>query len=305
MYVLVCGSELLLATVSHAVAGVAAVTFKQQTSILPLRSMTGLSQLLTFADAVGSGRALLRVCLSQLDELSAFVSLPAPKGQPAAAEWWEVGINTSCYWLLPDPDPLATADLFDTVGQKSILTISSDQQAVIAPQVAQQTEQLLYLAHKLQLPTLQQKLHVFLRNNTVDPDYLLYGHMCQVLTDRVLEVAADKQQLRELVINSILTERCGLHNSEQMHAAQVLEPLKLTAQQQQPLYFKAVLRRDAFGYSRGSTVDVALNLFGEEPSIRVNDVTHTAQLVVGSLVRDKQSLDALMGPPPAAAEHEA
>lgn len=129
-------------------------------------------------------------------------------------------------------------ELVDRLSGANLLAVGSDEEeGAVIQQVAQQTGQLLFLACKLQLSALQQRLISFVRLNTLDDRFLLYGHMRHVLTDRVLEVAANKQQVRELVINSIMAERCAL--IEHVHAEQVLRPEALTARQQLPLKFAA------------------------------------------------------------------
>jgi hypothetical protein len=268
----------------------------------PERSMPGLAQLLAFADAIGSTKGLLRACLSDLVAVYAPVTVEHTEmvhmGElsPGSDEQANLSINGVYRW---EGD---RTDLVE-VGTGSMLSVGSEEEErVVVQQVATQVEQLLFIAHKLQLPALQQKLHDFLVANIFDASYLLYGYLGSVLTDRVLEAAVDKQQLRQLAVNSMITQTCGFLG--QMHAEQVLEPLDLTARQQLPLKFKATLLRDAFGYAQGQSVSVELQLFGQLPYSRIGSQYYVAQLLVGSLVWDAESLQAVMGPGPVTAAEE-
>jgi hypothetical protein len=67
----------------------------------------------------------------------------------------------------------------------------------------------------------------------------------------------------------------------------VFRPLNLSAAQKQPVKFTAELIEDFMGVgSKGQTVDVELDLFGEGLVI-VGDCPHDVQLLVGSHVSDK------------------
>jgi hypothetical protein len=164
--------------------------FEQQ-DIKPECSMTGLSQLLAFADSVGSSRGLLHGCLSHVHALSVVVSIPAAASDSGQNDVQPLQLSSAggYYWnshhtVLRQATP---EDILD------ILHVCNKAEAAgIAPQVATQTEQLLFLAHKLQLLPLQQKLHAFLTLNTHLVGSLLYGFLGHTLTDRVLEVAMDK-----------------------------------------------------------------------------------------------------------------
>jgi hypothetical protein len=181
-----------------------------------------------------------------------------------------------------------------------VLRVSSaDEAAGVARLVATQTEQLMFLANKLQLPALQQKLQGFMSLSVTTISSLMYGYLGHVVTDRVLEAGTADMLPQQLATSSMVTQRGGFRRH--MRADQVLDPLNLTYEQQAPMTFKAKLTRDAFSHAKGDTVSVRLDLFGEEPRITINSVLYVVQLLVGTHVWDEQSLQAAVGPGPVAA----
>jgi hypothetical protein len=68
----------------------------------------------------------------------------------------------------------------------------------------------------------------------------------------------------------------------------VFKPLNLSAQQKQPLKFKAKLAEDFMGAgSKGQTVDVELDLFGVGHAW-VGDTRHAARVLLGRPMSEQQ-----------------
>lgn len=127
-------------------------------------------------------------------------------------------------------------------------------------QVAAQTEQLLWLAYRLQLAPLIEELHVFLRLTMPVVDGVLEHHVDAVFTERVLDAALGSNKLgKDAWIMQILHHVHALAPGSK-HA--LFKPIGLTAEQQQRTSFRAVLQREFFEAPAGTEIEVTFDLLG-------------------------------------------
>jgi hypothetical protein len=130
--------------------------------------------------------------------------------------------------------------------------LDQDHKLAFITSIAQQTEQLLYLAHKLNLDPLVTRLHTFL-SGCCHGDYsLMYGSLGRVLTPRVLDEASKSQPGFDshAWVSSMLTQPCGL-TSGPYHVGQLLKPLRFSDRDERrslsPLRVPYGLRGGAYG----------------------------------------------------------
>lgn len=203
--------------------------------------MQGLTQLLAFADAVGSNRGLLLSCLPNLDDLCYDLghktcrSADSPvqfELEPDAA--YLVNINGVLHyyhgssnssdgysWYVPTWNPSNNTTRLKVKvscvnhGGRSPILCRLMFKLRLSAVLAAATEALLFLAHKLQLPDLQQALHHFIRINSrkcsskklpASTKFLFVEQpswLSTILSDRVLDAAAgNKQFLRQFMADS-------------------------------------------------------------------------------------------------------
>jgi hypothetical protein len=147
--------------------------------------------------------------------------------------------------------------------------------------VAAQTEQLLWLAYRLQLQPLVQHMHNFIQNASFFTGSVLRDVHDAVFTARVLEAAgvASLPDGKQMLINSVLEELITLVDSIAAGQAH-LRPTSLTQQQRQPLKFDAVVNCSRLCSRADTTVAVELDLFGNS-TIRVGANRFSVQLRIG------------------------
>jgi hypothetical protein len=260
----------------------------------PAHSMTGLAQLLLFADAVGSHKGLLLSLVPQAEVLHMPVKLGEQQLKLRAA-----------YGYYFEPFGNGERSFFQAyhrqcLGVRLAEDVSTAQMEALKVQAAAQVEALLHIAYRMQLRPLRAMMCAFIKMNTCLVYSLLFGAMRSVLTERVLEAAAgDKELILQLMANHFSTEQGGMH--PQNHAEQLLKPFCQSEEQREPLRFEAELTRDAFGHKSGDTVEVKLDLFGssanKEPTITVNSTyTNVVQLLIGPVAWDANSMQLLLGP---------
>jgi hypothetical protein len=216
----------------------------------PACNVEGLYRLLSFADAVGSTKPLLRACCSQLQSLK----LHAQLGQQQVALATD---GTSYYFcgtsqkLLRQPDVRQPG----TYIQEAPAAASAEERQAFKQQVAAQTEQLLWLAHKLQLQPLLQHLIRFVQTLSHFTRSVLRDVLNEVFTPRVVEAAgvAGLPGGKQMLMNEVLGEVFTLKGSS---------ITGLTEEQRQPLKFEAVLPKTLLGIPGGSQVAVELDLLG-------------------------------------------
>jgi hypothetical protein len=147
-------------------------------------------------------------------------------------------------------------------------------------QVAAQTEQLLWLAYRLQLEELAQQLHGFIRSGCLFGNSL-FRNGSEIFTARVLEAAGASGMDTACgpLFNSVLTQEVAFTGVADGERA-VLQPI-LTAQRKQLLTFDAVVHGGVLGIANATKMHVSLDLFGKS-RIQINDDVHLLQLRIGS-----------------------
>ena len=225
----------------------------------PSNSATGLYELLIFADAVGSTKAVLLACLRELDGLK----LHAQLGQ----QQLQVETDGKAYYFRQ----LQLRQCSLTAKQNLGLPVGVEQADAFIKQLVAQTEQLLYLAYKLQLEPLIDRLQAFVRYNNQYNSSLFDSQVDTLFSPRVLEAALGSNQLgKEAWINNIVTERCCF--SKLHHTKRLLKPINLTSEQKQPIEFEAELQRNFMGTPKGTVVAVRLDMLsGRTESIKLGN----------------------------------
>ncbi|KAF6252955.1 hypothetical protein COO60DRAFT_1643548 [Scenedesmus sp. NREL 46B-D3] len=150
-------------------------------------------------------------------------------------------------------------------------------------QVAAQIERLLWLAYRLKLQPLVQRLHQFVRASTLARKSLLRGKLDAVFTQRVME-AADVSSIsagKQGFIDSILGQVVSLASEPVLQPETVLLPVTLSPNQLQPICFNAtVMKGSLLAKPTDSTMEVELDLF-KKGQIRIGRNTHLVQLRIG------------------------
>ena len=226
-----------------------------------LSTVTGLTQLLAFADAVGSSVGLLNSVCSQVQQLKFKIQLPEQHDE------LELPVAEYTYWFSDKQLRLARigcSNLKMRVALGGPLA-SEDQIFEVRKQVAKQTAALLYKAHVLRLQPLLTVLHQFIRLNTwMGGTRLLSGVMGLVFSDAVLEAALGSSTLsKEAYISSVLSQPCSLTPGSAGHSS-LLEPVgpRTYDTDKDVLKFNAQLLQDFADARSGDLVRVELDLFG-------------------------------------------
>jgi hypothetical protein len=211
-------------------------------------SVDGLYRLLSFADAVGSTKPLLRACCSQLRGMK----LHAQLGQQQVA----LATDGTSYYFCSVSHRLGRQPDISKLGvemEEAPAAASAEERQAFMQQVAAQTEQLLWLAHKLQLQPLLQHLGRFIQALSHYPESVLRGVLDAVFTPRVVEAAGvtGLPGGKQMLMNQVLREVLSLSSIT-----------GLTEGQQQPLKFEAVLHSTSLCIPHGVKVAVELDLFG-------------------------------------------
>lgn len=235
--------------------------FEQQEKS-PVHNITGLAQLLAFADAVGSSRGVLRALDARMsaDSLVAVVDIGDT----------EVILSCNCCYYFSDATALPLTCL--SPGQQAsacrprtaAVANSAEDKARFCLQFAQQLEMLLFLAFKLQMTQLQQVLQTCISNNSCWTDSVLNtpAALDAIMSARMLSagVTPGCQSLRDAFITRSSAQLCAFAGGSGRQ--QLLKPLGLSAEQQQPLTFKAEALADFYCYRKGQVLKVELDLFG-------------------------------------------
>ena len=266
-----------------------------------LSTVTGLTQVLGFADAVGSCVSLLKAACSQLQQLKFVVQLPE--------QVLELSVTGRAYFWLDKQLSRYDLDKICTVG---FLLDSDEQLRDVQQQVAQQLSALLLLGHMLWLHPLLDLLHQFtMLNARPDQNYLLSGVAGFVFTDAVLDAALGSSTLsKELYISSVMSQPFSLTPHAFGHSSllQPVGPMSYDTSNS-VLMFDAELMRDFDGGRAGETVEVELDLFGPDPAFHGNHaeirlsgdnfVRQPVQLLLGHTFSDAAALEDLLGRPAA------
>ena len=272
-----------------------------------LSTVTGLTQVLAFADAVGSFVAPITTACSQLQHLKFKAQTPEQN------EVLELPLAGYTYWF--QARQLNRIHLQDFIEVGSPLA-SDEQVHDVHLQVANQTAALLRLAHVLRLQPLLDVLHQFIRHNVwPGGTRMLNGVMGLVFTDTVLEAALGSSTVsKEAYVSSVLAQSCSLTPGQAGYTS-LLKPVGpiTTDANTNILRFDAQLLRDFAGARAGDTVKVVLDLFGNQLSKdgkgtlmleSASDSDHVAelpvQLLLGCSFPDAAALKAFLtvDPPP-------
>ena len=292
-------------------------------NIQHLSTVAGLTQVLAFADAVGSRSSLRKVLCNQVPELKLVVQLPEQVLELPVAGY-QYGFS------LANDKQLLQFSLQQSRSVGKPLA-SAEQRLEVQQQVAKQLSAMLQLAHVQGMQLLIDMLHAFtLLNVRSGQWFLLSGVESLVFTEAVLEAAStaalatssssnssnsnssSSTLSKEAYVSSVLSEPCGLKPGAVGYSS-LLKPV------QQPnarraydtyndtLVFDAELLRDFAGGRAGDKVKVTLDLFNAE-HIRLQfpaspattkSVTLPAQLLLGSSFTTAAALDEFLKANPA------
>jgi hypothetical protein len=260
--------------------------------------VAGLTQVLAFADAVGSQSGLCKALCSQLQQLKVVVQVPE--------QVLELPLAGYTYWFGVRTNKLVQFNLHNSTSI-SEPPASVEQRLEMQQQVAKQLAALLQLAHVLRLQPLLDVLHGFITCNArPGHPYLLSGVMSLVFTDMVLQTALGSSSTlsKEAYVSSVLSEPCSLSPGEIGHSS-LLKPVGPRTYDtfSDLLVFDAVLLRDFAGAKAGDTVKVTLDLFGKSitrgrgliklqlPSAGSSFVTRPVQLLLGYTFSEAAALE--------------
>lgn len=243
-----------------------------------------LCDVLQFADAVGSSPGVLSV-LVRHDVLKRlyFTAQESPFARinPDSGLYYLVGLDTpqGNMWSLRRSTPSMYAEV---LGRNKVVCPRT-----LVDSVAAQAEQLLFLAHKLRLQPLIDKMHKFLFWCLAPEKGLLRDRVNDVLSDRILdEVLADSTLDRADYEATILRQPCDFFISPQEPGLlRLLEVPNQVKASSRGFKIKAELQRDFCGDAKGTRVDVQLTLYGcnekIRPAIEIGHVKLPVQLVMG------------------------
>jgi hypothetical protein len=250
-----------------------------------LSTVAGLTQLLTFADAVGSRGGLCRAACSQLQQLKFVVQLPE--------QVLQLPVASTSYRFSNSSRQLTQSDLQSLVKIGNPL-VSAEQCHDVQQQVAKQASALLQLAHVLRLQPLLDVMHGFLLHNVTKcaSKRLLSGSAGLVFTDAVLEAALGSSTLsKEAYVSSVMSQPCSLTPGAIGHSS-IFKPVgpKSYDTVGDVLMFDAELLQDFAGGRAGDRVKVSLCLFEDRyvgmavltlPAAASNPIMLPAQLLLG------------------------
>jgi hypothetical protein len=249
-------------------------------------SCEGMYRLLAFADAVDSTPGVLDSCVGNVSE----VELHAKLGEqqlvlcPAKGDYTLVNMQ-----LLMRSFGGTEAD----DEELGVPAVDKDQVQAFKQQVAAQTEQLLWLAYRLQLQPLVQCLHNFIRSGSLFRILLLRGRLDAVFTDRVLEAISVSSLTcyRGAWINSVLGQDISFAANavESLPGVALVEPVDAEmAQHDLETGFDAVLKSEVLGIAAGTQVNLRLDIF--RGRLYINDDQHLLHVRIGRRV-DEQGHD--------------
>jgi hypothetical protein len=143
-----------------------------------------------------------------------------------------------------------------------------------------QVEQLLWLAHKMQLAPLIGTLHTFIHSSVVMDHGLLRGSLGSVFTPRVQEAALGPGHTTgaQEWINSITSRPAAIAKNPRNYKDRLLKPCS-GSEVPDKWTFKAELTRSYLGSPAGTQVDVSVSL--EKAYMRIGEVKLPIQLLVG------------------------
>jgi hypothetical protein len=258
---------------------------------------TQLYQLLAFADAVGSTRGVIRECVADLDKVRVQVTLGQQVGQlvlDSAPSYFER--SRSNYDLTPPQAYLcqgqSSVPNFRVAPEHANEIVSSNANSNAAADVAAQLEQLLFIAHKLKLQELLQRVQAFITAAAaaaaVQPPHhdscsavywrpLLPSSLLgpAVYSARVCDAAGYTQEQAAAALASKLHQvhLLGIANVKQRPILHLLDAKPAVFE------FKAVEREQGIaGIASDSHVDVVLCLVGPAgaPTLKITTTTSSS-----------------------------
>ena len=226
-----------------------------------LSTVTGLTQVLAFADAVGSVRGVCSAACSQVKQLRFVVRLPEQVLQ------LPLDSCSYCWRQMDFGKQLERVSLQANMPHTGGASLASVKQCEnVNQRVADQASALLRLVHVLHLPPLLDVLHQFLLLNVkpASSGHMLSGLGGMVLTDAVLEATLGSSTLsKEAYVSSVMSQPLSLTPGSTGYSS-LLKPVG-------PITYDAVidthecdaqLMQDFAGGRAGDTVHVAVAMFG-------------------------------------------
>jgi hypothetical protein len=234
-------------------------------------SATSLYQLLVFADAVGSEKVLLKACVSAHAETSRFV---LKLGQKEV----QLSVNGMYYFASQtDQQPLKLYGRVPPRSSGPLVTVqvgtaaSLRERSAFMSQLAAQVEQLLFIAYKLQLDQLLEKVTKFFQSSTLfgAGHSVLGGFQGTIVSQRVMDAAAGSPDGKTALINHLTQVPCSSMEREphsthvhEINIRELLKPVNLPADANKLLRYTARLTEAAFGMPAGALVEVESSHFG-------------------------------------------
>jgi hypothetical protein len=259
-------------------------------------TFAAMTQLLLFADAVGSTAPLLRACAAGIDKLCLHVQLPT--GPPL-----DLSIRSPYYFFSTnDSSDFTLSMVTEQQHGLAIATISSAAKTVLVQQVQAQTEVLLWTAYKLQLADAAEAVQGFIRMQTCFTTSVLLGAMRPVLSTarggtspRVLDAAAGYSSLQETcILNHLVTQPCAFTRGRVPAA---LAPTDLPEMQRQPLKFSAEVVRDLLGSTTEEQGRVPVELDILDQALKFGQHSYEAYVVLGPMACTEKAKQAMLGAP--------
>jgi hypothetical protein len=205
------------------------------------------------ADAVGATKAALLSCLTQLQTLELHVQVEQLQLQLDAGRCYLFSVVEEGYQLYQcAPCHLKQGE---DIGEP---TVSAAAMQEFCQQVATQTEQLLWLAYRLQLAPIIDRLHGIIRLTTPLPGGVLDGLADTVFSAHVLDAKLGSNKLgKDAWIAHILQ---NVHGLKPGSFNALFKPVDLSDEAIEPVVFKAILQREFFGAPAGTLLDVKFEL---------------------------------------------
>ena len=267
-------------------------------SISVLSTVTGLTQVLAFAHAVGSFDGMLQAACSQLQQLQFALQLPEQV----------LELPVAGYSYSFDGSMQLVQQNLQTHGSLGTPLASAEQRRDMQQQVAKQLSALLQLAHVLRLQPLLDVLHSFILLNVNGfGKPLLSGVAGAVFSDAVVEAALGSSTLgKEAYVSSVLAQPCSLAPGR-VGLNRLLKPVGNAPKAEAFMHmYDAELLQDFAGGRAGDTVSVALALtcvgvdairiWSADRSSDTGSVLLPMQLLIGQMFADAAALDGFLKP---------
>lgn len=273
----------------------AATEQKQQDTLSQYDTQLGptfvaLTELLLFADAVGSSPPLLQACVADLEQLAELrLRVLLPEAVPSFGRCLDIPVDAACHWgpnILYQRTPRRVAMV---VSAKSAFR---SMQAAVTEQMQQQLEALLYAAYKLQLSHLAGLLEGFIRQQVAFVHSILRSQLRPIMSQRVVTAAGGFRQLQEsMLLDRWCTSACSLTPLTASCRMGLAAPPG-----EEKIRSSVVMLEDYLGVPKGFRSDVEFDI--SSGLFKVNGIHHLAQLQVGPLAGSDCERKVLLGPAP-------